>query len=261
MPSVSLTTLMHIARSGLLAQQMNIDVIANNLANLNTTGFKESRANFKEILDSSIGEIPQGQSRTPGQGAGALLADNQRLFHQGNIQESDNPWDLAIEGEGFFQVRMPDGTIGYTRDGSFRLDANGRLVTSDGYLMQPAITIPADAEETSIDPTGVVMVKRTNQAAATTIGTITLARFNNPEGLENVGGNIYIPTDASGTAIAGKTKSTNPAKIVTRALEGSNVEISQQMVDMISAQRAYTLMVKALETSDEMMSIVNQMRR
>lgn len=259
MPSVSLTTLLHVARSGLLAQQTNLDVVANNIAHLNTVGYKRSRAEFHELLNNEL-EVPAGSSRTSGQAAGALLVDNQRLFEQGLIQPSEQDWDMAIEGEGFFQIQLPDGSMAYTRDGTFRLDGEGHLVNINGYMLAPGITLPPDAQETLVNPNGEVMVRRLGEAEPQTIATITLARFINPAGLEKIGENLYRPTDASGTSQVGQPGVNGAGQIISHALEASNVDLSREVVDLISAQRAYTLMVRTMETSDEMLNLANQMR-
>lgn len=260
MPSVSLTTLLHIARSGLLAQQLDIDVIANNIANLNTVGFKHSRTEFHELLNAQIAPPPAGSGRASGQAAGTLLAANRRIFDQGQIEFSEQPWDMAIEGEGFFQVQMPDGSTAYTRDGTFRLDGEGRLINADGYPFVPNIVLPPDAEETMINPDGSVMVRRRGEAEPRTIATITLARFINPAGLENIGDNLYRPNEASGTPQVGQPGTGGLGQVIGHALESSTVDLSRQVVDLIGAQRAYTLVVRALETSDQMLDLVNQMR-
>jgi flagellar basal-body rod protein FlgG len=260
MPSVSLASLLHIARSGLLAQQMDIDVVANNIANINTTGYKQSRAEFHELLNAQTGDPPAGSGRAAGQAAGTRLAANRRLFDQGQIASSESPWDIAIEGEGLFQVQMADGSSAYTRDGSFRLDGEGRLTTADGYLLTPSITLPPDVEETVINPDGSVMVRRRGEMEPHTIGTITLARFPNPAGLENIGDNLFRVGDASGAAQLAPPGTGGLGQVVGHALESPNVDLSRQVVDLISAQRAYTMMVRALETSDQMLDLVSQMR-
>lgn len=260
MPSVSLTSLLHIARSGLLVQQIGLDAVANNIANINTTGYKYNRAEFHELLNDQLQTPPDGSNRPAGQADGALLAAMQQIFSQGEIEYSDQPWDMAIEGEGFFQVQRPDGSLAYTRDGSFRLDGEGRLTTSDGFFLSPVITLPPDVEEVMVKSSGEVMVRRTDQTEPEAIATISLARFANFAGLSKIGDNLYQPTEVSGAAQTGQPGQNGLGKLISRALEGSNVDLSQQMVDLISAQRAYTLMVRAMETSNEMLGLVNQMR-
>ncbi|MCB0209797.1 MAG: flagellar basal-body rod protein FlgG [Anaerolineae bacterium] len=260
MPSISLTSLLHIARAGLRSQQTSIDVVANNFANINTIGYKRSRAEFHELLNERLGVPPEDSGRLSGQAAGAVLADNQRIFNQGLIQQSDNAWDLAIEGEGFFQLQMPDGSTAYTRDGSFRLDGEGQLTNINGYFFLPNITLPPDTEQTLINSDGTVMIQRRGETEPETIATISLARFVNNSGLEKIGENLFKPTDASGQPQLVQPGTQGYGQIVSHALEASNVELSNEVVDLISAQRAYSLMARAVETSDEMLSLANQLR-
>ena len=260
MPSVSLTTLLHIARSGMLSQQVGIDTIANNIANINTTGYKYNRAEFQELLNAQLQTPSANSNRASGQAAGTRLAATQRIFSQGEIQTSDQLWDMAITGDGLFQIQQPDGSIAYTRDGSFRLDGEGRLMTADGSLLSPVITLPPDMEEAVVKSDGNVMVRRKGQTEPQAIATITLAHFANFAGLNKIGDNLYQPTDVSGAAQIGQPGQNGLGQIISHALEGSNVDLSQQMVDLISAQRAYTLMIRAMETSNEMLGLVNQMR-
>ncbi|MFN8457151.1 MAG: flagellar basal-body rod protein FlgG [Anaerolineae bacterium] len=260
MPSISLTALLHIARAGLLSQQTGIDATANNIANINTTGYKFNRTEFHELLNEQLQAPPADSNRTSGQAAGTLLTATQTIFTQGQIQSSEQPWDMAIEGDGFFPVQRPDGSIAYTRDGSFRLDGEGHLTTARGYLLSPTITIPPDALESVVTSDGRVMVRRTGQTEPQTIATISLARFANSSGLEKTADNLYQATDASGQAQVGQPGQTGLGQIIGHALEGSNVDLSQQMVELINGQRAYTLMVRAMETSNEMLGLVNQMR-
>lgn len=260
MPSLSLSALLHVSRSGLASQQVGLDVTANNIANLNTVGFKRSRANFQELLNQRTEEPPEGSGRSAGQAAGTIMADDSRIFSQGIIEFSEHEWDMAIEGEGFFQVQQPDGTTAYTRDGSFRLDGEGRLVNAAGDLFLPVITIPPDAEETMIDTDGSVMVRRRGETDPQVLATINLARFTNPSGLESVGENLFVETDASGPVQVGQSGSAGFGNVVGHALEKSNVDLSNEVVEMISAQRAYSLMARALQTTDEMMGIATQLR-
>lgn len=260
MASISLTTLLHISRSGLLAQQFSLDSVANNIANVNTVGFKRSRADFNELLSQALEAPKAGDSRVSGQAAGTTVAAHQRFFDQGRLDFTGQPWDMAIEGTGFFQIQRPDGTIAYTRDGTFKLDAEGRLTNADGYYVYPDITIPPDAEEALVTPTGEVMARRRGESEPQVIGTMTLARFTNPGGLESIGDNLYLPNDASGEALVASAQTDGMGQIIGGALEGSNVDLSREMVDMLSAQRAYTLMARAISNSDQMLSMVSQMR-
>ncbi|MEW5960290.1 MAG: flagellar basal-body rod protein FlgG [Chloroflexota bacterium] len=260
MPSISLTALLHVARSGILMQQTGIDVLANNIANINTVGYKRSRAEFHELLNSELETPPLGSGRESGQAAGVVLADNQRIFTQGQIQNSEQEWDMAIAGEGFFQVQLPDGSLAYTRDGTFRPDSEGRLVSANGYFLSPSITLPPDTEQSMLNTDGTIMVRRRGETEPQTIGTINLARFSNQGGLEKVGENLFKSTDASGAAQLGQPETNGLGQIIGHALESSNVDLGREVVDMISAQRAYTLMIRAMETSSEMLSLANQLR-
>ncbi|MCB0191062.1 MAG: flagellar basal-body rod protein FlgG [Anaerolineae bacterium] len=260
MPSISLTSLLHVARAGLRSQQLNVDAVANNFANINTTGYKRSRAEFHELLSDRLEAPPEGSGRISGQAAGSVLVDNQRIFNQGLIQQSENEWDMAIEGDGFFLVQMPDGSTAYTRDGSFRLDGEGQLTNINGYFLVPNITLPPDTEQTLINTDGTVMVRHRGETEPETIATIELARFANNSGLEKIGENLFKPTDASGEAQLAQPGTEGYGQVVSYALEASNVELSNEVVDLIGAQRAYSLIARAMETSDEMLSIANQLR-
>lgn len=260
MPSVTLTTLLYIARSGMSAQETNISVIANNLANMNTTGFKYSRAGFQELLDTEIAKPSDGSNRAYGEAAGVALTSNQRILTQGQIQLTDYQWDMAIEGEGFFQVQLRDGTTAYTRDGSFHLDGDGHLTTTTGLLVMPQFTIPPDAEDILINPDGNVLVRRRGETDPRTVGTIQLARFADPAGMSDIGRNLFTPDDASGAVQVVQPGTNGMGQILSFALESSNVDLSQQMVDLITSQRAYTLMSQVIETTDEMLGIATQMR-
>lgn len=260
MPTISLTSLFHVARAGLRAHQMGIDVTAHNIANVNTAGFRRSRAEFPELLNKEMEAPPEGSGRTSGQGAGTILANNQRLFNQGNIEQTDFDWDLAIQGDGFFQVQLADGSTAFTRDGSFRLDSEGRLVNANGYRLSPAITIPPDAEETMINSDGTVMVRRRGETQPEILATLELARFTNPAGLEAIGETLFQPSESSGQPQVGQPNTGGRGQILGKALEKSNVDLSEEIVNLINAQRAYSLMVRAMGTSDEMLSLANQLR-
>lgn len=259
MSSISLTTLLHISRSGMLSQQFDLDAVANNIANVNTTGYKQTRAGFQELLSDAITNPPTGDSRNLGQAAGTMIVSNRRFFEQGNIQASEQPWDLAIEGEGFFQVQRPDGSIIYTRDGTFKLDGEGNLVTADGYFLYPRVTIPPDTEESLVSARGEVMVRRTGETNPQVVATISLAKFANPAGLEDIGDNGYQVTDVSGPAQTATPQTNGMGQIIGKALESSNVDLSNEFVEMIGAQRAYALMARSMSISDQMLSMVSQM--
>lgn len=254
-----------IARTGLDAQQTQLDVISNNLANVSTNGFKRSRAVFEDLLYQTLRQ-PGAQSSQQTQvptglqiGTGARPVSTARVFTQGNIQKTDNALDLAIQGNGFFQILLPDGTTGYTRDGSFQKDNQGQIVTSDGYPLQPNITIPADAISVSIGTDGTVTVTQSGSAASTQIGSIQLANFINPAGLLSMGQNLFLETAASGTPTP-NTPGTNGSGIVNQGyVETSNVNVAEELVTMIQTQRAYELNSKVVSTSDAMLGRLTQL--
>lgn len=254
--------------SGMIAQQRMIDVIANNLANVNTTGFKRSRAAFEDVLyetlqGESLVNYQSNDTVAPVQvGKGVRVANILRYHQQGSLQQTGRSFDLAIEGEGFFQVQRPDGTAGYTRDGSFTLSSTGALVTGSGYLLQPGVTVPPDASEVSISPNGIVSVRSGDGAAAPVeIGRLELVRFANPTGLESLGENLYRETVASGTPITGQAQEQGFGRIMQGSLESSNVEIVVEMTDMIAAQRAYEINAKAIRATDDMMQATSDLVR
>lgn len=255
------------AATGTTTQQTHMDVIANNLANVNTTGNKKQRAEFQDLMYQTMrqaGATSGPDTQFPAgiqMGHGARLAATNRIFTQGNFQTTGNPTDIAIEGEGFFQITMPDGTIAYTRDGSFKLDSTRRMVTTDGYPLEPEIIIPEQATSDSITiaADGQVSVKINNQNQD--VGQITLARFVNPAGLSAQGKNLFLTTDASGDAIVGNPGEDGAGTLAQSTLEMSNVQIVEEMVNMIIAQRAYETNSKAITTSDSMLEIANGLKR
>ena len=249
--------------SGMQAQQTRIDTIANNLANVNTTAFKKSRANFEDMLyetlqGSQLVHYEGTETLAPIQiGRGVRLADVQRIQSQGTFETTDNPFDLAIEGDGFFQIQMPNGTMAYTRDGTFTRAADtGALVTHAGFQLEPEITVPNEATQVTISPTGIVSAILGNNGQQVELGQIELARFANPSGLLSLGGNNYAATPASGDPMTGAPMDDGYGQIQQGALETSNVEIVQEMVDMIAAQRAYEVNSKAIKTAEEMIQTV-----
>lgn len=258
---------LYTAATGMQAQQLNMDVIANNLANVNTTGFKKSRADFQELLYQTVRAAgatqAQGMQVPTGiqVGLGTRAAGTQRLFGQGDFQQTGNNLDMVIEGDGFFQVMLPSGETGYTRDGSFKKDGQGKLVTSDGYPMQPEITIPAEAQEISIGVDGTVTAKVAGQTEAQQIGQIQIAKFLNPAGLSSMGSNVYAVTGASGEPVSGTPGQDSLGSIRQGFVEMSNVKVVEEMVNMIVAQRAYEVNSKSIQTSDEMLNIANNLRR
>lgn len=258
---------LYTAASGMDAQQSNIDVIANNLANVNTAGFKKSRMEFQDLVyqqmqaagspTSTSSEAPVGLEV----GLGTMPAATTRDFSNGNLRATNAPFDLAIEGSGFFQVTLPNGETGYTRAGSFHLSADGTLVTSDGYPLEPQIAIPQDAISVTISRAGIVSAQIAGQSAVQELGTIELAIFQNPAGLQALGGNIFVATTASGEPTTGAPGQDGIGTIVQGFLENSNVSVVEEMVNMILAQRAYEANSKVVRASDEMLTQVNNLVR
>lgn len=254
-----------IARTGLDAQQTQLDVIANNLSNVSTNGFKRARAVFEDLLYQNLRQ-PGAQSSQQTQipsglqlGTGARPVSTARIFTQGNLQKTDNALDVAINGNGFFQVLLPDGTTGYTRDGSFQKDNQGQIVTSNGYPVSPNITIPADALSVTVGTDGTISVTQPGVAAATQIGALQLATFVNPGGLLSVGQNLFLETASSGTPTP-NTPGTNGAGAVNQGyVETSNVNVAEELVTMIQTQRAYELNSKVVLTSDSMLGRLTQL--
>jgi flagellar basal-body rod protein FlgG len=254
-----------ISKTGLDAQQTQMDVIANNLANVSTAGFKRSRAVFEDLLYQNLrqpgGQTSQQTTLPSGLqlGTGVRPVASERIHTQGNIQQTGNSKDVAINGEGFFQVLLPDGTAAYTRDGSFQTDSNGQFVTASGYVIQPAITVPANALSITVGRDGTVSVTTPGSTATTQIGTLQLATFVNPAGLESKGENLYVETSASGTAST-NTPGTNGSGVLSQGyIETSNVNVVEELVNMIQTQRAYEINSKAITTSDQMLQRLSQL--
>ncbi|MDD3114718.1 MAG: flagellar basal-body rod protein FlgG [Anaerovibrio sp.] len=255
------------AASGMKGQQKQMDVVAHNLANVNTTGAKAQRAEFQDLLYQTLreGGAESGDGNmypTPMQiGLGSRLSATNRIFVQGNVQTTDNPTDICIQGEGFFQIQMPDGTTGYTRDGSFKIDANRNLVTTDGYPLTDNITFPNNAKLDSIviSSTGVVSCTVNNETQ--NVGDIQLARFLNPSGLTAVGKNLFVQSAASGEPLANQPGTDGTGTLLQNCLEMSSIQIVDEMVNMIVSQRAYESNSKAITTSDSMLEIANGLKR
>ena len=255
------------AASGMKTQQDNMDVVAHNLANVNTYGAKKVRAEFHDLLYQTL--RPAGGNSGPDSryptglqiGLGDRLAATQRIFTQGNLQATGNPTDIAIEGEGFFRVEMPDGTIAYTRDGSFKLDSNRRLVTTDGYPEADNITIDQNASNDSITISGTGLVSDVVDGQTNEVGQITITRFVNPAGLTAIGKNLFIETEASGEPLDGNPGEDGAGTLVQSVIEMSNIQVVEEMVNMIVAQRAYESDAKAITTSDSMLEIANGLKR
>ncbi|WP_343586416.1 flagellar basal-body rod protein FlgG [Herbaspirillum sp.] len=254
-----------ISKTGLDAQQTQLDVISNNLANVSTNGFKRSRAVFEDLLYQTVRQ-PGAQSSQQTQlpsglqiGTGVRPVATERIFTQGNVNQTNNDKDLAIQGAGFFQILLPDGTTAYTRDGSFQTDNQGQLVTSSGYTLQPPITIPLNTTKLSVGRDGTVSIMQAGSTASTQIGQIQVATFINPAGLESRGENLYVETSASGTPNP-NTPGTNGAGALWQGyVETSNVNVVEELVNMIQTQRAYEINSKAITTSDQMLAKISQL--
>jgi len=258
---------LYTAASGMEAQQYQMDTISNNLANVNTTGFRRNEARFQDLVYQQMRApgSPVGASVVPvGQdvGLGVKVGSSEKIFTQGNLMQTDNPLDVAIQGDGFFQVTMPDGTTAYTRDGSFKRDANGAIVTADGYFMQPQITIPQNAQNLSIGEDGTVTALVPGSNLPQQLGQIQVARFINPAGLSPVGGhNLYTQTAASGAPIVTQAGLNGAGTLQGGYLENSNVQVVQEIVNMIVSQRAFEANSKSITASDEMLQTANQIIR
>lgn len=253
--------------SGMMAQQRMIDVIANNLANVNTTGFKRSRVSFEDVLyetvrEARVADASSKETLSPVQiGKGVRISAVLRMHGQGSPEATNRPLDLSVEGEGLFQVQRTDGSVAYTRDGNFTLDASGALVTTGGYHVMPGITLPAEATNVAVAPNGTVSALLPGDSAPTEVGRIELARFLNPSGLEAIGENQFIATDASGEPTTGLAGEDGFGRVLQGTLESSNVEMVQEMTDMIAAQRAYEINAKTVRTAEEMMQQANDLLR
>jgi flagellar basal-body rod protein FlgG len=248
-------------------QQFNVDVISNNLANVNTTGYKKSRVDFADLLYQKfvVPGTPTGQGSVIPTGTqvglGSRVTATQKQYTQGSLRQTQNPMDMAIEGDGFFQILMPDGSVEYSRDGSFKLDGNKTIVTSDGYKLYPEISIPEDATNISVSEDGVISVLLAGQTAPQEIGTVELVKFVNPAGLSNEGNNLLKETESSGTPITGTPGDNGLGRIRHGFLEMSNVSVVNSMVDLISAQRAYEINSKSIQTSDAMLGTATNLKR
>jgi flagellar basal-body rod protein FlgG len=251
-----------VAKTGLDAQQTRMDVVSHNLANANTTGFKSSRASFQDLVYQNLRQ-PGGQTTEQTQapsglmlGTGVRVVGNEKLFTQGNIEQTGNSLDLAVQGRGFLQVTMPDGSLAYTRDGSLHMDQNGQVVTANGYPIDPAISVPANAQSITIGSDGTVSVSLPGQAATQQVGTVQLADFINPAGLQPNGDNLYLETASSGSPQIGQPGLNGLGTLAQGALESSNVNVVEQMVDMIETQRTYEMNSKAISAADQMLQFL-----
>ncbi|APX93283.1 flagellar basal-body rod protein FlgG [Halomonas sp. 1513] len=253
------------AKTGLESQQVQMDVISNNLANVGTNGFKRSRAVFEDLLYQNLRQpgaqndiqnaLPSGMQV----GSGVRPVATERLHNQGGLEQTENSRDLAINGNGFFQVLMPDGNTAYTRDGSFQLDQNGQMVTANGYPVEPAIILPENALSVSVGEDGIVSVTQPGTSQSLEVGQLSLATFVNPTGLESIGGNLYLETTASGPMNETMPGMNGAGRLMQGYVETSNVNVVEEMVSMIQTQRAYEINSKAVQTSDEMLARLSQL--
>lgn len=252
-----------IAKTGLEAQQTRMAVTSNNLANVNTNGFKRSRAVFEDLLYQNNGQAGAQSSENTQLnsglmvGTGVRVVATEKIFNQGNLVQTGNSMDMAIQGRGFFQILTPDGALGYTRDGTFQMNADGELVTAKGYPLQPGITIPEDALSVTISDDGIVSVLQPGNSSATEVGTIELADFVNPAGLQPVGQNLFLETGSSGSPQTGTPGVTGLGTLSQGSLETSNVNTVEELVNMIETQRAYEMNSKAIATAEQMLEFAN----
>jgi flagellar basal-body rod protein FlgG len=255
------------AATGMYAQQLNVDLISNNLANVNTTGFKKVRPEFQDLMyqtlkSSGTSNNPNVQPPTEIQiGNGAVPVATTRNFAQGDAQPTNNQLDFAISGDGFFQIRKPDGTTAYTRDGSFKISADGEFVTSQGYIIEPGITMPSDTVSIAVSRDGQISATAAGSTTPTKVGQLELAKFINPAGLRAIGDNLYVETPASGSVITGAPGAQGFGEVIQSQLESSNVDVVEEMVSMITAQRAYEINSKTITTVSDMLSIANSIKR
>jgi flagellar basal-body rod protein FlgG len=253
------------AATGMTAQQQIVDVISNNLANINTTGFKRSQIDFQDLMYIQLrpagSQIEDGTNSPTGLevGSGVMAASTLKVYTEGELENTGRPLDIAISGDGFLQVSLPSGETQYTRDGSLRLDANGNLVTSTGYMLADGISIPQDWRSIAVGKDGTVSVLTGSGSTPQSVGQITLARFTNPSGLSSQGGNLYAETPASGSPITGSPLSNGLGHLEQSFLERSNVQMVQELVRMITAQRAYEINSRAIKAGDEMLSTANRL--
>jgi len=263
------TRSLRTAASGMYAQQLNIEVISNNMANMNTTGFKKSKAEFQDLMYQDVAINPI-TTKTPGVqevssdtiqiGTGVQPSNSQKIFKQGDLTPTNNQFDVGITGEGFFQLKKPDGTLAYTRDGSFKVNAEGKLVTASGCFLEPEIVVGSDAQTVSISRDGVIEVVETS-GKSRVVGELQVARFMNPGGLNSIGDNMYAETQYSGAAILGTPGANGFGELHQGYLESSNVDVVEEMIAMIAAQRAYEINSKTVQTVENMMQIANNLKR
>ena len=263
-----MTRSLNTAATGMMAQQLNLDVISNNLSNVNTAGYKQQRAKFEDLMYQTMraaGVSTTGAPSAPESlqvGLGTRFSSTNSSFSQGTLEQTSNPLDLAVNGSGFFRVLQPDGSFAYTRDGGFKMDANGLVVNQDGYALDPPVTIPTGSTAVTISPTGSITVVLPGAASSSPIEPpIQVTTFANPAGLSRVGQNLYKSTAASGDPVENQPGQNGSGTLSSGFVEGSNVQVVEEMVAMISAQRAYELNSKAIQTSDEMLTTLNGLKR
>lgn len=255
---------LNTAATGMAAQQTNVDVIANNLANVNTTGFRRSRAEFEDLIYQTYrtpgGTVGDNQQLPTGiqLGEGVRNVSTTQIHMQGSLLQTGNSLDVAIQGSGFFQITRPGGQLGYTRNGDFKTDAEGRMVTADGFQVEPPIVVPQNATSVTISSTGQVSITTADQTTTQEIGQLQLANFVNPAGLAAIGNTMFVPTDASGQPIVAMPGQEGVGTLQQGFLEGSNVEVVNEMIDLISSQRAYEVNQKVITTADEMLQRVTE---
>jgi len=252
------------AKTGLDAQQTQMTVTANNLANVNTTGFKKSRAVFDDLLYQNLSQVGANTSQNTlaptglNLGTGVRVVATEKNYTQGSLNNTGNSLDIAIQGQGFFQVLQPSGQVAYTRDGSFQLNAQGQLVTAAGYQVQPAITIPTGAQSITIGSDGTVTVALAGQSTPQTVGTLQMANFINPAGLQDIGGNLSVESASSGTPVTGNPGLNGNGTLLQGSVESSNVDVVEELVNMIETQQAYEMNSRAVETTDQMLTYATQ---
>lgn len=253
-----------VSKTGLAAQDMNLTTISNNLANVSTTGFKRDRAEFQDLL-YQVRRQPGAQSSQDTQlptglqlGTGVRIVGTSKLFTQGGLQTTEQPLDLAVNGRGFFQILQPDGTVSYTRDGSFHLDSNGQMVTSQGFSLEPAIVLPAEVQSLTVGEDGTVSVTVSGNPTPQVVGNIQTADFVNSAGLQAIGNNLFLETGASGAPQVGTPGLTGLGPVLQNTLENSNVSVVEELVNMITTQRAYEMNSKVISTSDQMLGFLSQ---
>lgn len=259
---------MNTATTGMTAMMNKIDTISNNLSNVNTWGFKKTRVNFQDLMyqhlrDAGFTSSSSGARQPSGIeiGLGVKLVSTQKMFSQGSLVQTDNQFDMAILGDGFFKVILPDGTTGYTRDGSFRVDGTGAMVNNSGLYLEPRLTIPENVTKISVSVDGIVEGSIPGEQTPVSLGEVTITRFINPGGMKSLGDNLYIPTESAGQPLEGQPGTEGRGVINQYMLEASNVNVVEELVDMISTQRAYEINANSIQTADSMMQTINNLKR